>query len=177
MSPTSRGPSDTFTDLFVENERSLYGYVFSLVANHADTDDIVQRTLIQLWENFEKYDFDRPFLPWAFRFAYRQVLMHRRSEKARRIRFTDEDLIAKIAADYSETPDWENHRRRALKNCLGSLSVEHRQLVRQRYDKGATLDALAKKLQRSPNALYKTMQRIRAVLATCVERRLSDDLI
>ena len=85
MSSTHPGPSDAFTDLFVQNERSLYGYVFSLVANHADTDDIVQRTLIQLWENFEKYDSERPFLPWAFRFAYRQVLMHRRSEKARRI--------------------------------------------------------------------------------------------
>lgn len=79
----SENPTAQFTDQFVQNERALYGYVFSMVANHADTDDIVQSTLIQLWENFEKYNPERPFLPWAFRFAYRQVLMHPRPQRHR----------------------------------------------------------------------------------------------
>ncbi|MEN8772945.1 MAG: sigma-70 family RNA polymerase sigma factor [Akkermansiaceae bacterium] len=166
-------PTAAFTDQFVQNERALYGYVFSMVANRADTDDIVQSTLIQLWENFEKYDPERPFLPWAFRFAYRQVLMHRRSEKARTVRFANEDLIAKLAEDYEEAPDWQQDREAAIQKCVGSLSDDHRALVAQRYTAGATLDKMSKDLGRTPNALYKTMQRIRLILAKCVEKRLS----
>ena len=154
-------------------ERALYGYVFSMVANHADTDDIVQSTLIQLWDNFEKYDPERPFLPWAFRFAYRQVLMHRRSEKARAVRFANEDLIAKLAEDYEETPDWQQDREAAVQKCIGSLSRDHQALVAHRYTAGITLDKMARKMNRTPNALYKTMQRIRVILAKCVENQLS----
>ena len=95
-------PAAEFTDQFVQNERALYGYVFSMVASHADTDDILQSTLIQLWENFKKYDPEPPFLPWAFRFSYRQVLMHRRREKARTVRFANEDLITKLVPSFEQ---------------------------------------------------------------------------
>ena len=147
-------PTAAFTDQFVQNERALYGYVFSMVANHADTDDIVQSTLIQLWENFEKYDPERPFLPWAFRFAYRQVLMHRRSEKARTVRFANEDLIAKLAEDYEEIPDWQQAREAAVQKCLGSLGKDHQALVAQRYTTGTTLDKMARPVYHASHPPY-----------------------
>ena len=99
--------------------------------------------------------------------------MHRRSEKARTVRFANEDLIAKLAEDYEEIPDWQQAREAAVQKCLGSLGKDHQALVAQRYTTGTTLDKMAKKLNRTPNALYKTMQRIRVILAKCVENQLT----
>ncbi|MFT5413029.1 MAG: hypothetical protein ACI9NC_005781 [Verrucomicrobiales bacterium] len=36
MVPTDPSPNEDFTYLSVKNERSLYGNVFSLIANHVD---------------------------------------------------------------------------------------------------------------------------------------------
>ena len=47
------------------------------MSNRADADDIIQETLKALWEKFDDYDPERPFLSWANRFVYCQVQMHR----------------------------------------------------------------------------------------------------
>jgi hypothetical protein len=41
---------DHFTQLYVANEQALYGFVFSLLHRRSDADDVIQDTMIQLWE-------------------------------------------------------------------------------------------------------------------------------
>jgi DNA-directed RNA polymerase specialized sigma24 family protein len=65
---TSKAHGD-FLRLFLESERDLYRYVCALLPRPQDARDVVQETALALWENFERYDAARPFLPWALRFA------------------------------------------------------------------------------------------------------------
>ena len=68
----SGDPSDAqqrFLSLFLRSEREIFRYVVALVPNLADADDIVQQTAIALWEKFDSYDPEKPFTPWACRFA------------------------------------------------------------------------------------------------------------
>lgn len=163
-----------FTKLFVENEHAVYGFVFSLLPNRADADDVVQETMTQLWEHFGGYDQSRPFLPWANRFAYRQVLMHRRRQGVRR-KFFSEAALEVLASEYPEQPDWGDSRKQALQKCLGKLSDEQLTLIRQRYSDGDSLVDLAEQLDRTVNSLYKSLQRIRKALADCVTGRMAEE--
>ena len=58
-----------FLSLFLRSEREIFRYVAVLVPNVADAEDIVQQTALALWEKFGAYDPNRPFTPWACRFA------------------------------------------------------------------------------------------------------------
>src|SRR5438067_10799829 len=58
-----------FLSLFLRSEREIFRYVAVLVPNVADVEDIVQQTAIALWEKFDAYEPNRPFTPWACRFA------------------------------------------------------------------------------------------------------------
>ena len=58
-----------FLSLFLRSEREIFRYVAVLVPNLADAEDIVQQTALALWEKFDAYDPNRPFTPWACRFA------------------------------------------------------------------------------------------------------------
>jgi DNA-directed RNA polymerase specialized sigma24 family protein len=74
-----------FLRVFLANEREILRYVIALVPNIGDAQEIVQQTALVLWEKFHEYDSDRPFAPWACRFALnvtRQWMDRRRRWKA-----------------------------------------------------------------------------------------------
>ena len=169
---TDETAHELVTKLLTRHERAIYGFIYSLVPHRADADDIVQATMAQLWEHGDSYDPGRPFLPWANRFAYRQVLMHRRSLSRRQTVFSDATLEA-LASDEPAGADWEDARKRALDHCIQKLSKWHRKLIEHRYTHGTSLVELAELLDRSVNSLYKSLQGARQQLAECVTRRLA----
>jgi RNA polymerase sigma-70 factor, ECF subfamily len=162
---------ESFTRLFVENERGIYGFVFSMLPSPTDADDVVQETMTQLWEHFEAYDPSRPFMPWACRFAYRQVLMHRRRKSVQRKFFSDV-IVELLAAEYPTEEDWSEQRRAALRLCMAKLQDKERALIQHRYAEDIALTDLAKQSGRTVNSLYKSLQSIRRRLTECIMFRL-----
>jgi len=163
-----------FTQRFSESERAMRAFAYSLVPNREDVNDIIQDTLKELWRNFDKYDAERPFLPWANRFVYRQVLIHRRST-AIRLKYTfSEETVRRLV---QEQPPLERDvaLTEALDECLQGLSDDQRELVRLRYYTGESLKEVAERAGKSPGAIYKQIQRIREVLQRCVAKRLAQE--
>lgn len=158
---------ERFTQLYAENEHALYGFVYSLMPDRNAADDVIQAAMSQLWEHFDQYDPTRRFLPWACRFAYRQVLMHRRSESTRR-RFFSETTIELLSADASQTADSDKELMTALHSCRQQLTDHQRELLAHRYDGDMPITELADQLGRNVAALYKSLERIRKSLADCI---------
>lgn len=164
--------SRRFVMLFARHERDLYRYVLTLLTTPADAEDVTQEAAAALWQHFEEYDPDRPFLPWACRFAYHQVLNFRRKRSAHRRLFSDA-VVEALAAEWPAVAATADARREALDHCLGKLPDRDRELVRLRYASDEDVAALADRTGQTPNALYKTLQRIRRVLLDCVARTLA----
>ena len=59
-------------------QSALYAYVCSLLGTSAGAADVLHEANVVLWEKAAEYDPSRPFLPWAYRIAYFQVLAHRK---------------------------------------------------------------------------------------------------
>src|SRR5262249_14655413 len=43
-----------FLRLFLENERRLYAYILTLLANRADADDVLQEASLVMWDKFDE---------------------------------------------------------------------------------------------------------------------------
>ncbi|MFO0824331.1 MAG: sigma-70 family RNA polymerase sigma factor [Gemmataceae bacterium] len=156
-----------------DTSRDLYRYVLTLLPSPADAEDVVQEAAA-LWQNFESFDPERPFLPWACRFAYHQVLNFRRRQKTHRRMFS-EAAVEALAAEWPAYADGADTRREALDGCLGKLVSADRDLIRLRYASDQDLAVLAKRTGQTPNALYKSLQRIRKSLMDCVTRTLAQE--
>jgi RNA polymerase sigma-70 factor, ECF subfamily len=78
----SSSSNEAFVLLLTQHQEVLFRYIFSLVPVEADARDILQETSLALYRKADQFDPARPFLPWAYRFAYLQVQKHR--EKAAR---------------------------------------------------------------------------------------------
>lgn len=164
-----------FTRHFAECEGAMTAFAFSLVPNASDVDDIIQEALKALWEKFDEYDPDRPFLPWANRFVYRQVQIHRRSTAIRnKYVFSDETFEA-LAGEAPVSIDRDRAMSSALEKCLLKLSEKQRELIERRYDSQGTLQEFARETGQNANAVYKSLQRIRESLHQCIHHRLEKE--
>src|SRR6187401_964060 len=114
-----------FLSLFLRSEREIFRYVAALLPNVADAEDIVQQTALALWEKFDSYDPNRPFTPWACRFALnktRQWIERRQRWQA----LLAGGLAEELAQRREELrPDLEL-RLKHLEGCIGKLPEEQR---------------------------------------------------
>lgn len=168
----SHDPSaERFVRLFIQAEQEVFRYVFALVPNAADAQDIVQNTAVALLQKFAEYDPAQPFTPWACRFAYFEVCKHRRERGRRALQLNDE-VVALLATDRLSSRDLLDARLAYLSDCLAKLAPRDRELLALRYAGENSVRRLAEETGRSVHTLYKKLERIRAALVLCVDRAL-----
>jgi RNA polymerase sigma-70 factor (ECF subfamily) len=161
---------ERFVELLGAHERELFGYIFSLTANWDDSQEVMQRLRIRVWEQFDRYDQERPFGAWARAIAYYLVLAFRKERSRQRVYFT-ERVIQLLDEAYSKSSSGIGQSREALVDCLAKLTSEKQQLVTEYYSPGGA-NELANSLGMTTNSLRQAVHRIRRQLHECVQRRL-----
>jgi RNA polymerase sigma-70 factor (ECF subfamily) len=157
-----------FLSLFLRSEREIFRYVAALTPNVADAEDIVQQTALALWEKFDDYDRSLPFTPWACRFALnktRQWLDRRQRWKL----LLERGLADELAGRRDELRPELEARLRHLEGCLRKLPKDQRDLVEGYYYRREAVEKLAELSSRTVASTYKTLQRVRLALQSCVE--------
>jgi len=163
--------SEVLLRLWVRNQADVYRYIFALLPNAADAQDVLQATCVALWRKASQLDLNRPFLPLAFRFALLEVRKNR--DKNRRwAGFLDDSALKNLARQREETHDLLEARRQALDGCVAKLGPTDRDLVERHYQRLLTVPEIADATGRNIHTLYKALQRIRRQLLACVNANL-----
>lgn len=163
-----------FVKLLTSHQPQMYAYIASMLFGDSAAADVLQDTNLHLWAQAERYDFDRPFLPWAFGFAHQRVRAYRKTCRRSRLVFTDEtlDLLNDQWLKATETIDG---RLAALQKCLQRLSPAHAELIHERYTAKTPVQILADRWHESAHNISSRLHRIRKTLASCVERALATE--
>lgn len=170
--PMVRTDPSLFVRLLLQHQQALLRYILPLVGNLEDAQDVLQQAALALWQKFEQYDPERPFLAWAKRFAHNEVLMHHR--RRRRYTFLTQELIDTLVAEQDERDQNSQQRRLALQACVEQLPTTDRLLLDERYtDPGKTIQQLASETGQKANILYKALARIRRQLLHCISQRIA----
>ena len=149
----------------------LFRYVLTMLPHWNDVQDVMQETAVALWQRFEQYDPDRPFLPWACQFAYHQVLNFRSRQKTRRKIFSAAviDLLADERAGHVAPIQTQ---REALEACLGEFTRGSGSDPTAIFIDGKC-DGFCRSSRPDAQCVYKSLQRIRRALLECVTRTLA----
>jgi len=162
-----------FLERFLKAERRIFAYIFTMLPNRADAEDVLQQVSLLMWEKFDEADPPRDLVKWGCRIAYFVVMDHRRSSRRRRLVFSDE-LVERIGMTAEHADELRlDDRREALAGCLEKLRPEDRILLEERLKESATAQSAAEIVGRSVDAVYKALARIRRILHDCIERTLA----
>ena len=163
---------EAFVRLYTKEYLKIHSFIFSLIPNHADAEDVLQASASYMWENFDDFDINSNFLAWAITMAKFQVLAFRKKQARSRVIFYDQalELIAEENQKQSDSIELKND---ALRVCLSKLPSKERYLLNMRFRQGQKLGDIAETLNLSLTATYKRFSRIKGMLLKCVQSTIS----
>lgn len=177
MDLNSHEKGSQLLQLFARHNRALRAYSRMILPSVDPIDDVMQEASIVIWEKQDQLRHTEEFLPWAKTIVRNISFRHRRKLVVDRHVFS-EDLVNRLLdegeAEQAKS-DSSAREYRALMSCLNKLPEERKQLILAPYRKPGAVKELAAKANRSPNSLYKVVQRLRIKLMDCVENELSTE--
>lgn len=161
-----------YVELLIAHQRKLYAYISTLLMGDGAASDVLQDTNVDLWARFEDFDFDRPFLPWAFGFARQRVRAFRKSQSRSRL-LVSEAAMALIENETAELAEETDQRLAALRRCVQNLTDRQTALIVNRYHEKSSVKLIAARLGTTAHNVASQLYRIRQALAKCIDARLA----
>jgi RNA polymerase sigma-70 factor, ECF subfamily len=164
--------NNLFSDLVARHQSELYGYIFAVVRNWQDADDLFQSVCLVLWRKFESFRVGSSFFAWARQTARIEVsrfLRQRQSLTPVRERLLDDIVERAVAVESSEADTYST----ALRRCTSKLPAADEQLLDLHYAEDLGSRQIADRLQRPQSSVCHSLNRIRRWLLECIQKELA----
>jgi RNA polymerase sigma-70 factor len=164
-----------FEILIREHAGMLTAYLRAAVRDEAVVDDLFQETFLTAWRRLDDYDRSRPFGPWLRGIAAKNLLAWRRQQRRGFILCEEqilEHLDRRCEAIHELPGDTWEAKLAGLQGCIDDLPERYREPIRLRYLEEVQPEALAERLGVEQETIKKRLQRARARLLDCLQRKL-----
>lgn len=158
----------SFVELFVKNQRRIYGYIMTVVPNCNEADDLSQQTSMVLWEKSDEFRSDADFVRWGCGIAH-NIIRNWRVKRGRDRHCFSDEILARIAAVRVEKSEWLDGALAALGICMEDLKPVERELLNLCYSDGNSIRQISMDIGRTEGSVYQHLHRIRAKLFNCIE--------
>ncbi len=151
------GDAEALRFLYVRYADNVYGYVTSIVRDEHEAEDLTQHVFTKLLTVLPRYEpRDVPFSAWILRVARNVAVDHLR---ARRPMPTEDPRPASLHTD----PSASEHGR-SLREALGELPDDQRQVVVMRHLVGLSPTEIAQRMGRTESSVHGLHHRARGAL-------------
>lgn len=166
-----KGDRSALKILFERYYENLYAFLVVKAKNIAEAEDLLQESMLRLWEKREHIDAERPLGPYLKTLAFNLFISKKRHEKVA-TRFIDQQL-----AEIQSTPVWDRVDAEDaalldwLKMCMKELPpLQQSTLIMHRYE-GLSYEEIATYLELSEKAIQKRMTKAFKLLRACIKRK------
>lgn len=161
-----------FSELLARHQSELYGYIYAVVRNWEDADDLYQSVSMVLWRKFGAFRPGSSFFAWARQTARIEVSKHLR------LKHLSTSISDKLLDDVVETtiepPGSEAEPYlAALRRCKAKLADADEALLELHYVEDLGSRQIADRLCRSQPSVCNSLNRIRSWLLECIQMDLA----
>lgn len=172
-----RGSADAFRQLVDAYKERLFAFVWRVVRNHHEAEDLSQTAFIRAYEALGSYNEQWAFSTWLFTIAYRLCVNHVRKKRPTlaevdfgRIGGADDD------APHTVTGTEEAARLKSLIwSAVEELSLPQKTAVVLFYREGKSCEEIGRILGAPTVTVKSHLHRARAKLRTALEAEVSED--
>jgi RNA polymerase sigma-70 factor, ECF subfamily len=139
----ARGDAAAFDDVFERVGPAVFGIVLRVIRDPAQSEEVTQEVLLEVWRNASKYDAGRgSAMAWVMMLAHRRAVdrvrsVQKESERERRTASAEipyDDVIEAVESSLE---------RERVRRCLKSLTDLQRESITLAYYSGYTYDQVA----------------------------------
>ena len=147
------GEIDNFIYLVKKYDKQIYNFIFKKIKNRDDIEDIVQISFIRFYKAIDRFNAEKPVLPYLFEIVRNEMKMFWRSRK--KTVPLDEKITAEVKDVYIEKD--------IINKKLESLPKEQKKAI-ELVGEGYSYREIAKVLNRPINTIRTIIRRTRLKL-------------
>jgi RNA polymerase sigma-70 factor, ECF subfamily len=172
-----RGSADAFRLLVDAYKDRLFAFIWRMVRDHHEAEDIAQSAFVKAYEALASYSEQWAFSTWLFTIAYRLCVNHLRKRRA----FTGEVDFSRLGPVEGDAPEElanteEARRLRTLIwSAVDELTMPQKASVLMFYREGKSCEEIGRVLEMPTVTVKSHLHRARGRLREVLKAELVDD--
>ncbi len=169
----TNGDPAGFDELLRRYKRPLFGYVYKMLGDKGEAEDVFQETFIRIIRNASKYDPEKRFSSWLFSIAHNLSIDSLRTRKTRPLPFADPPEIGASAAYDPELSAMNSQTGRVIQAAIAGLPEQQRQVFIMREYSGMSFKEIAEATESPLNTvlgrMHLAVKKLRSSLSELAE--------
>jgi RNA polymerase sigma-70 factor (ECF subfamily) len=170
------GETQAFAGLVRIYQESVWRIVAVLLRDRDATENLVQQVFVDAYFHLDQYAVGTDFGAWIRTVARNRLRKELRTatREERRLTTYRTRLVERMRAEAPGARDDSDAYAAALRGCRQMLPPRDAALVKMRYEKGMSFEAIAAQQGQTSEAVQRMISRIRFRLRDCIEQKLND---
>lgn len=164
-----------FFEFYGRSQYRLLSFLFMMVHNETDAEDLLQDTAATMLEKFEQYQQGTNFTAWGMMIAKNKAINFLNKNAKTRPQFR-QDLYERISEIEMKESEDNSQRAAAMKKCLEKIQDADKKILQMRYEDDCSMKKIASILGRSKTGIYHTLARIHSLLNNCIKTQMTGQI-
>lgn len=169
------GQTEAYQELLGRYQRKLFVYLYHLVGNKEEVEDLLQNVFSKTYKNISHFDIERKFSSWIYRIAHNEAVNFLK-RKSKRYTVSWEDITTskdKLETATNEEPPEEKwlHQEitKEIDEALAKLPRKYQQVLKLRYFQEYSYEDISKILDKPVNTVGTLINRAKKKLLEIVK--------
>jgi RNA polymerase sigma-70 factor, ECF subfamily len=172
-----KGNKELFRELVKRYQKKLSIYLYHLVRNREETEDILQNVFIKVYDNLTKFNARKKFSSWIYRIAHNEAVnIIKRKNRKKFISWEDitikGDTLDLKAKEKSPLDNWiEKELKGEMQEALGMLPEQYREVLILRYFLGKSYDEISEIIRKPVNTVGTLINRAKKRMLVIIKEQ------
>lgn len=178
------GDSEKYAQIIERYQGKLFVYVFRLVGNREEAEDLLQDVFIKTYRNLNSFDVERKFSSWIYRIAHNEAVNYIKRKSLKRfipwesIVSIKDKLESSTSSEEGADEKWlRKETSQEVEKALLKLPLKYRQVLTLRYYSDKSYEEISEILGRPVNTVGTLINRAKKKLAEELKELNKNNLI
>lgn len=154
----------------------LFSYLYRLIGNKEEVEDILQDVFIKTFRNLKSYDTRKKFSSWIYRIAHNEAINHIKRKSLKKFISWEDISSTKDKLELSESSNvlesiWiRKEETKKVNKALDILPLKYKQVLILRYYSDKSYDEIASILEKPVNTVGTLINRAKKRLQKVIEK-------
>jgi len=168
------GHPELYAEIVERYEKKLFSYIYRLVGNKEETEDILQNVFVKAYRNIKTFDIKRKFSSWIYRIAHNESINFLKKKNKKKF-ISWEDIVA--SKDKMETKSDEKSpidiwiRKESaieVQEALEKIPEKYRKVLMLRYFSEKSYEKIGKIINSPVNTVGTLINRAKKKLMAVI---------
>ena len=168
---------EAYKILFKRYEKSLFIYMFHLVRNKDEVEDLLQNVFTKTYKNLHRFDLERKFSSWIYRISHNEAVNFIKRKSKRRlvsweeITTSKDKLVTSVEADDSADIFMHKEIAKEMDDALDMLPAKYKKILLLRYFNEYSYQKIGEILDKPVNTVGTLINRAKRKLVEVIQEK------